>query len=115
MSIHRRTWQTGHSAKVIITIELDPVVDSRSMQQHRRLADVTRRLVECFDSNRLPATWAVNDPAHSAATSLLIRSAVAHDLAILGDANWIGPTAGRTRFARELSRRLSQARAAGLN
>ncbi len=35
-------------------------------------------------------------------------------MAILGDANWVGATAGRTRFARELVRRLSQAHATGL-
>jgi hypothetical protein len=43
-----------------------------------------------------------------------MRSAVAHEFAILGDATWVGTTAGRTRFARELSRRVSQSRAAGL-
>lgn len=79
------------------------------------MADLTKRLVECFDTHRVPATWAVNDPAHSAATSLVIRSAVQHELAILGDPNWLGSTAGRTRFARELARRVSQARAAGIN
>jgi hypothetical protein len=67
-----------------------------------------------MDAERIPATWAVSDPAHSAATSLLLKSAVDHELAILGDANWVGPTAGRTRFARELVRRVSQARAAGI-
>ena len=63
----------------------------------------------------MPATWAVSDPAHSAATPLILKSAVDHELAILGDANWVGPTAGRTRFARELVRRMTQARSAGLN
>jgi hypothetical protein len=43
-----------------------------------------------------------------------MKSAVEHELAILADANWVGPTAGRTRFARELTRRVSQARAAGV-
>jgi hypothetical protein len=40
---------------------------------------------------------------------------VAHELAILGDPNWLGPLAGRTRFARELARRISQARTNGLD
>jgi hypothetical protein len=35
-------------------------------------------------------------------------------MAILGDATWVGATAGRTRFARELVRRVMQARATGL-
>jgi hypothetical protein len=115
MSTHHRTWQTHHTANVLITIELDPVAGSHSTQQRRGLADVTMRLIEGFDTHRLPATWAVNDPAHSAATSLLIRSAIPHELAILGDPTWLGPTAGRTRFARELARRVTQARAAGIN
>jgi hypothetical protein len=115
MSTHHRTWQTHHLANVLITVELDPIADSAQIERHRGLADLTSRLVEAFDSHRLPATWAVNDPAHSAATTLVIRSAVPHELAILGDPNWLGPTAGRTRFARELARRVSQARAAGIN
>ena len=67
------------------------------------------------DLHRLPITWAVSDPAYSAATSRILRSDVDHELAILGDANWLGPTAGRTRFARELARRVSQARGAGIH
>jgi hypothetical protein len=67
-----------------------------------------------MDSHRLPTTWAVNDPAHSAATPLVMRSTAGHELAILGDSYWVGPTAGRTRFARELARRTLQARTAGL-
>jgi hypothetical protein len=45
---------------------------------------------------------------------LIVRSGVDHELAILGDSYWLGPTAGRTRFARELARRVLQSRAAGL-
>lgn len=114
MSTHHRTWQTHQVANVLVTVELDPIADSHSMERHRGLAELTKRLVESFDAHRLPATWAVNDPAHSAATSLVIRSGVEHELAILGDPNWLGQTAGRTRFARELARRVSQARAAGI-
>jgi hypothetical protein len=115
MSTHHRTWQTHHIANVLVTVELDPIADSHCMEQLPGLADLTKNLVECFDTHRLPVTWAVNDPAHSAATSLVIRSAISHELAILGDPNWLGPTAGRTRFARELARRVSQARAAGID
>jgi hypothetical protein len=114
MSTHHRTWQQHHVASVLVTVELDPVADGHSIERHRGLAELTKRLVELFDTHRVPATWAVNDPAHSAATSLVIRSAVDHELAILGDPNWLGPTAGRTRFARELARRVAQARTAGI-
>jgi hypothetical protein len=111
---HHRTWQQHHVANVLVTVELDPVADAHNIECHRGLAELTKRLVDLFNAQRLPATWAVNDPAHSAATSLIIRSKVAHELAILGDPNWLGPTAGRTRFARELARRVSQARSGGL-
>lgn len=114
MSTHRRTWQTHHTANVLVTVELDPVADSHSTERHRGLAELTKRLVDSFNTHRLPATWAVNDPAHSAATSLVVRSPIAHEMAILGDPNWLGTTAGRTRFARELARRVSQARASGI-
>lgn len=113
-TVHHRTWQTHHVAQVHITLELEPLSEARCFERHRGLADVTQRLVEAFGAARVAATWAVNDPAHSAATPLLLRAPVTHELAILGDTNWLGPMAGRTRFARELARRVSQARSAGL-
>jgi hypothetical protein len=99
----------------LISVHLDPVADGHSLEHDAELADVTRRLVDLADANQLPLTWGVNDPAHSAATSRILRSPVDHELAILGDEIWLGPTAGRTRFARELARRLTQARAAGIH
>ncbi|MEX2091944.1 MAG: hypothetical protein WD971_04660, partial [Pirellulales bacterium] len=45
---------------------------------------------------------------------LVAASETKHGLALLGDRYWIGKTAGRTRFARELARRVSQARTAGI-
>ena len=112
---HHRTWQQYHVGHLNITVQLDSTPESRSTLRHQELANVTRQLIATMDAERIPATWAVCDPAHSAATSLLLKSAVDHELAILGDANWVGPTAGRTRFARELVRRMTQARGAGLN
>jgi len=113
-SSNQRTWQQYHSGHLLITVQLDPLADQRSVEGYQHLAGVTRQLISLMDEYRVPATWAVSDPAHSAATPLLVRSAVDHELAILGDANWLGPTAGRTRFARELARRVLQARTAGL-
>ena len=111
---HHRTWQQYHVGHLAITVQLDSTCEDRNLEQHRSLAGITRQLIATMDAERVPATWAVSDPAHSAATPLILKSAVEHELAILGDANWVGPTAGRTRFARELVRRMSQARAAGL-
>jgi hypothetical protein len=103
-----------HVGHVHLTIETEPVDIDRSLERHRRLADVTRELVELLDSYRLAATWAVGDPAHSATTALLTLSEIQHEIALLGDHHWLGPNAGRKRFAHELARRVSQARSAGI-
>jgi hypothetical protein len=108
----RHKFQTGH---LHLTIETEPVDIDRNLERHRRLADVTKQLVELLDSHRLAATWAVGDPAHSATTTLLTLSEIQHEIALLGDRHWLGPKAGRKRFAHELARRVSQARAAGLD
>ena len=113
--MNHRTWQLYHVGHFLTTIQLDPIADARNLERHKELADVTKQLIELMDSHRLPTTWAVSDPAHSAATSHILRSAVPHEFAILGDAIWLGPMAGRTRFAHELARRIAQSRSAGLN
>ncbi len=112
---NHRTWQHYRVGHFLVTVQLDPVADGRTFERHKELSNVTAQLIELMDANRLPATWAVSDPAHSAATSRILRSGVGHEFAILGDANWLGPAAGRTRFARELARRVAQARSAGLS
>jgi hypothetical protein len=107
----KHKYQFGH---LHLTVETEPVDINRSLERHRRLADVTRELVELIDSHRLAATWAVGDPAHSATTTLLTLSEIQHEVALLGDRHWLGPEAGRKRFANELARRVSQARATGI-
>ncbi len=115
MSGHNhRTWQNFRVGHFLLTVQLDPPADDHNFQHHRELAETTGRLVSLMNAHHLSATWAASDPAYSAATSLILRSPEKHEMAVLGDANWIGPTAGRTRFARELARRVTQARAAGL-
>jgi hypothetical protein len=111
---HRRSWQQHRVGHLNITVQLDSAAESQSLERHKGQADLARQLIATMDAERLPTTWAVSDPAHSAATSLIVKSSIDHELALLGDMNWVGPTAGRTRFARELARRLTQARAAGL-
>jgi hypothetical protein len=111
---HHRTWQQFHVGHLNVTVTLDSPAEGQAIERHQELATVTRQLIATMEAERVPVTWAVSDPAHSAATPLVLRSAVDHEIAILGDANWVGPTAGRTRFARELVRRVTQARHAGL-
>lgn len=111
---NERAWQKQRTGHFLLTVHLDSPSEAGS-EKHPKLAEFVRHMLRLADETRLPVTWAVSDPAYSAATPLILRSAGAHELAILGDANWVGPTAGRTRFARELARRVSQARAAGIN
>lgn len=111
---HRRTWQQHHVGHFLLTIHLEPLADDYSLQRHRGLARLTNELAQLFETHRLPVTWAVGDPAHSAATSTVLLSDVPHEMAILGDPSWLGPTAGRTRFARELARRVNQSRRANI-
>ena len=111
---NRRSWQPHHVGYVHLTVEAEPTDVDRNLNRHRGLAKVTDELFEMFNRHRLPATWAVGDPAHSAATGLVAGSETKHGLALLGDRYWIGKTAGRTRFARELARRVSQSRTAGI-
>jgi len=99
----------------LATIHLDPLTDDRNAEGLSRLPSVTQGLIALMNSLRFPTTWAVSDPAFSAARPQVLCSAVTHELAISGDPSWVGPTAGRTRFARELARRVSQARHAGIN
>lgn len=114
-STHHRTWQQFHVGHLNVTVQLDSTADDRSVERRQELATVARQLITTMDRGRIPTTWAVNDPAYSAATSLILKSAVEHEIALLGHASWVGPTAGRTRFARELARRIAQARCAGLD
>jgi hypothetical protein len=111
---NRRTWQKHRIGQVLVSAHLDPIAESHPTRHDASLANVTRKLIDFADTHRLPVTWAVSDPAYSAATSQIVRSPVDHELAILGDEKWLGLTAGRTRFARELARRVSQSRAAGI-
>jgi hypothetical protein len=112
---NHRTWQHYHVGHFAATVQLDPIADGRNLEHPNGLADMTVQLIDLMEKHCLPITWAASDPAHSAATSRILRSAIPHEFAILGDANWLGPTAGRTRFARELSRRVAKARSAGLS
>src|SRR5689334_11701122 len=92
---HRRSWQQPRVGHLNITVQLDSAAESHSLEHHKDQADVARQLITTVDAERLPTTWAVSDPAHSAATALIVKSNVDHELALLGDTNWVGPTAGR--------------------
>jgi hypothetical protein len=115
MSSHYRTWHTHHVGQLQITVALEPATPDLNVESHRRLGDFAKRLVDLFTAERLWATWAVGAPGRSKVCAAVIRAAAEHEIAILGDAEWLGPEAGRTRFARELAARITQARCAGIS
>ena len=114
-----RGWQRYSEGRLTLSVALDPPAARLDASEHRGLASLTERLVGCLNEARLPATWGVFDPVHAAATSVILPAGIAagvdHELAILGDAGWIGPEAGRPRMAKELARRVMQARGKGID
>jgi hypothetical protein len=93
-------------------LELD--VERRGGDQQQSLETVGVQLADLLAKYRLPATWAVADPAVSAATERILDTDSKHEIAILGDRTWVGREADRPRFARELTRRVTRGRTAGL-
>ena len=95
-----------------IDLELDPMRPGQD--QPRSLEAMTDHLVRLLSHYQMSATWAVADPAISAATETLLAAEASHEIAILGDPTWVGREAGRMRFGRELARRVTRGRAAGI-
>lgn len=100
----------------ILSVSVDLELDAQHCrpQQQRSLDRVATQLVDLLGKHQVPATWAVADPALSAATEKLVGAASGHEVAVLGDAAWVGANAGRVRFGRELHRRVTHAREMGL-
>lgn len=68
-----------------------------------------------FQQSSVSATWAVPRPAESAAATAILSNGGRNEIALLGDPSWVGREAGRTRFAREISRRVIESRANGID
>lgn len=96
-----------------ISIDLEFDVQDRLHVRQSEMATLVSRSLSVLRALKLPATWAVADPVHSAATDEILASNTKHEIAVLGDETWVGASAGRMRFAHELSRRVESARAAG--
>ena len=102
------------AGKLVLSIDLELNTDALDLIQEQSLEALHIRLMEVMASFDVAATWAVSDPAVSAATDRILAAAQPHEIAVLGDSTWVGHSAGRGRFARELSRRVLGARSAGL-
>ncbi len=99
---------------LLVSIDWELEIDHSDQAREQRLDAAGLRLIELTRRLRIPATWAVADPAISAATEQIQRADGLHELAVLGDRTWIGPGSGRTRTARELDRRIDRARKVGI-
>ena len=97
-----------------ISVDLEPDMTRLGVNQQRALEETTTQLLVLMEKHGLPATWGVADPAVSAATERIRERRASHEIAILGDATWVGRVAGRGRFGRELTRRVAHARGAGI-
>ncbi|HZZ73234.1 MAG TPA: hypothetical protein VFE24_13340 [Pirellulales bacterium] len=100
---------------VIVSIDLELDLWARpDWLRQRGLAELTPRLVELCCEYNTRATWAVADPAMSAASDVIRSTTVEHEIALLGDSTWIGLGISPERFERELSRRILSARSADI-
>ena len=76
-------------------------------------SNLASRLVELFQQSAFVATWALSDPATSPWARQLALSPLRHEIALLADVTWAGPSVGRTHFSRELLRRAEGVAALG--
>jgi hypothetical protein len=103
-------------AKAVLTVSIDVDADAaqNSVASHRDVAAVTDRLLEMLAHRQIAATWALAEPSASSATERIVTRPAGHEIALLGDATWVGAQCGRGVFGRELTRRLAAAQAMGL-
>jgi hypothetical protein len=104
----------GAAGTLVLSIDLELDLEHHDTDDHRRLDDVRRQLIALLGASGAAATWAVADPLLSAATEPVLAAGIGHEVAVLGDRAWIGPGCGRARLTRELARRFSAARNAGI-
>jgi len=97
--------------KVVLSIDLP----AETAPGGRRNDELAKGLFQMVESRRLSASWVPQSPQHFSLSEKLAAAPARHDLALIGDATWIGKSAGRTRFARELAARVEASRAARMN
>lgn len=106
-----RTMSALNPTSLTLSIDLELEIGRASASQLQWLDDLTPELVALLDSHGIAATWAVADPARSAATEAILSSSQPHEIAVLGDRSWLGWGAGGSRAKRELTRRITGAAA----
>ena len=98
---------------LLISIDCLPDCSSTSLAQERILASAAS-LVDLFAEFRLPASWAFARPSATRLTGRIMDQPVEHRIGLLAEPHWASPACGRTRYARELTRRIESAAADGI-
>ena len=88
---------------------MKPTEVGRSIEEET----VLTRLLPLFEQYEVPVTWGFAAISQTSALQLLARANLAHEVALLAEAEWFGPGPGRGRLNQELTWRLEQARLAG--
>lgn len=99
---------------LILSIDLERDLDQHDQVPGRSLDAVRTRLIDLARQYGIVATWVVADPLLSVATESILAAGSGQEIAVLGDRAWVGPGCGRTRLRRELARRFTAARNAGI-
>jgi len=100
---------------LILSVDLETDVESQKGHRERQLDEVRRHLLTLASDAAVSTTWAVADPMLSAAREGVLAANGGHEIAVLGDRVWLGKGCGRERLARELARRFSAPRKAGIS
>ena len=106
---------SARPASGVLTISIDWSADAADLDlvAQRAMDQLDGRLAVLLDTLKLPATLAVADPAVTSRIEHLSSSSMQHEIAILGDASWLGREIPPSHFARELARRIEGGSAAG--
>lgn len=104
-----------NSARLVFSIDTQQDNSSpMNTNAIRRWQAFLKQSLEIFGRYQVSATWAVEDPANNFATNLVLNDKLAHEIAVLGNPNWIGSEIPRTCFAKELASRFESARCLGI-
>src|SRR5687767_8705122 len=94
-----------------ISVNLDNGIRPETLPDRKAWEATSERIFEIFARHRVRATFASSNPAASRHIARILAAPVGGEVALLGDSSWVTPDRGR--FAAELSRQVSRARAAG--
>lgn len=96
---------------LVVTVDVPLAADIASSDP--RVAGTIGWLRDLLDHLQLPASWGCAEAALPVAGRFLADTPARHELALVGDAAWLGHPCGRKRFARGLDARVATARSAG--